>query len=289
MIDFVDMIFFHAVANPEKPAVITSEATLTYGMLRRGILAVGQQLRAQGLKPGDRVGVHILNAIGHVTLICALHRAGMISISLDAPQKEFLDDEVIGALLTNQPIAGTAARMIVVDESWFNGEPPTMIGHNLAQQADPHSTCRLILSSGTTGTPKIIALSYEAVQERLISYSIRTSTPGWDRIVCTPGLSTNYGYSFAIMTLWLGRTICFAFDSTARLLILSHRAEVLVASTFIRLPMWSRVRRQTSAALIRCAQSISAAVLPMHLWSRGYGCSSATFFFAAMVQPKAAR
>ena len=231
MIDFVDMIFFHAVANPEKPAVITSEATLTYGMLRRGILAVGQQLRAQGLKPGDRVGVHILNAIGHVTLICALHRAGMISISLDAPQKEFLDDGAIGALLTNQPIAGTAARMIVVDESWFNGEPPTMIGPNLAQQADPHSTCRLILSSGTTGTPKIIALSYEAVQERLISYSIRTSTPGWDRIVCTPGLSTNYGYSFAITTLWLGRTICFAFDGTARLLILSHRAEVLVAST----------------------------------------------------------
>jgi acyl-coenzyme A synthetase/AMP-(fatty) acid ligase len=231
MIDFVDMIFFHAAANPEKPAVITSEATLTYGMLRQGILSAEMQLRAHGLKPGDRVGVLILNAIGHMTLICALHRAGMTSVSLDAPQKDFLNDGVIDALLTNQPIAGTAVRMIIVDESWFNGEPTTAIGPNLAQQEDPHGMCRLILSSGTTGTPKIIALSYEAVQERLISYSIRTSTPSWDRIVCTPGLSTNYGYSFAIMTLWLGRTICFAFDGSARLLVLSHRAEVLVAST----------------------------------------------------------
>jgi acyl-CoA synthetase (AMP-forming)/AMP-acid ligase II len=231
VIDFVDMIFFHATANPEKPAIITSEATLTYGMLRRGILSVEQQLRAQGLKADDRVGVHILNAIGHVTLICALHRAGMVSVSLDAPQKEFLNDGIIDALLTNQPMGGTAARMIVVDESWFNGEPPSAAGANLAQRADPQRTCRLILSSGTTGTPKVIALSNQAVQERLISYSIRTSTPSWDRIVCTPGLSTNYGYSFTITTLWLGRTICFAFDNSARLLTLSHRAEVLVAST----------------------------------------------------------
>ncbi|HEY1982847.1 MAG TPA: class I adenylate-forming enzyme family protein [Xanthobacteraceae bacterium] len=231
MIDFVDMVFCHAVSNPEKPAVVTSEATLTYKMLRSGILAAERQLRDCGLKPGDRVGIHIFNAIGHMTLICALHRAGMVSVSLDAPQAGFLDDAVIDALLTNKPIENTATRMIVIDDSWFNAEPPAAPGPNLAHDADPDSLCRLILSSGTTGTPKIIGLSFEAVQERLISYSIRTSTPSWDRVVCTPGLSTNYGYSFAITTLWLGRTICFAFDDTARLLVLSHRADMLVAST----------------------------------------------------------
>ena len=166
-----------------------------------------------------------------MTLICALHRAGMASISLDQPQADFLNDNVINALLTNAPIPGTATRMIPVDESWFSGEMPSEIGPNLAPRADPGTLCRLIMSSGTTGRPKIIALSYQAVGKRLISYSIRTSTPGWDRIVCMPGLSTNYGYSFAITTLWLGRTICFAFDATARLLILTHRAELLVAST----------------------------------------------------------
>jgi long-chain acyl-CoA synthetase len=231
MIDFPDMIFFHADANPEKPAIITSEVTLTYAMLRRGILSVERQLRTYDLKAGDRVGVNILNPIGHMTLICALHRAGIVSVSLDRPQVEFLNDIVIDALLTNTPVAGTATRMIPVDDSWFNGEMPAVIPPRAAQPVGHDSTCRLILSSGTTGRPKIIALSFAAVHERLISYSIRVSTPSWDRVVCMPGLSTNYGYSFAITTLWLGRTICFAYDATARQLILAHQAELLVAST----------------------------------------------------------
>jgi acyl-CoA synthetase (AMP-forming)/AMP-acid ligase II len=231
MIDFVDMIFFHADANPEKPAVITSEVTLTYGMLRQGILSVERQLKMHGLKAGDRIGIHVANAIGHMTLICALYRAGIASVSVDPQQVEFVDDLVIDALLADKPVKSAAARMIPVDELWFNSEPPDIMGPNFAQQLDGNSLCRLVLSSGTTGRPKIIALSFAAVRERLISYSIRTSTPSWDRIVCAVGLSTNYGYSFAITTLWLGRTICFAFDGTARKLILAHQAEMLVAST----------------------------------------------------------
>jgi acyl-coenzyme A synthetase/AMP-(fatty) acid ligase len=231
MSDFVDMIFFHADATPEKPAIITSEITLTYGMLRQGILSVERHLRQYGLKAGDRVGINVFNAIGHMTLICALHRAGIASVSLDRPQVEFLNDLVIDALLTNTPVPGTAVTMIPVDEAWFTATASDLAEPARAQQTDSDGLCRLILSSGTTGRPKIIALTFGAVRERLISYSIRISTPSWDRVVCMPTLSTNYGYSFAITTLWLGRTICFSFDNTARQLILAHQAELLVAST----------------------------------------------------------
>ncbi len=231
MIDFVDMIFFHAAANPEKPAVVTSEAVLSYGMLRRGILSAQQQLRKHGLKPGDRAGVEVINAIGHMTLICALHREGIASVSIDRPMVDSVDETPIDALLTNAPVAGKATRMIPVDETWFNATPETEPGPNLAQQRDGDGLCRLILSSGTTGRPKVIALSFAAAQERLVSYSIRMSSPSWDRIVCMPGLSTNYGYSFAITTLWLGRTICFGYDSAVRELIIAYQAEMLVAST----------------------------------------------------------
>jgi acyl-coenzyme A synthetase/AMP-(fatty) acid ligase len=231
MIDLADMIFFHADANPEKPAVITREVTLTYGMLRRGILSVERQLRLQGLKAGDQVGICIVNAIGHMTLICALHRAGIASVSLDPPQVEFLDDLVIDALLTNDAVLITTMRKILVDEAWFNGDPPEIAGPNLAQQSEGKNLCRLILSSGTTGRPKIIALSFAAVCERLVSYSIRTSTPSWDRVVCMVGLSTNYGYSFAVTTLWLGRTLCFPYEGDACKLTVANQGEMLVAST----------------------------------------------------------
>src|SRR4029078_4267211 len=96
-------------------------------------------------------------------------------------------------------------RMIPVDESWFNDTQPDVIGPNVAQQRDNQGLCGLVLSSGATGTPKIIGFSFDAVQEKVITYAVRMSTPSWERLMCIPGLSTNYGYSFAITALWLGR------------------------------------------------------------------------------------
>ncbi len=231
MTDFVDMIFFHADANPDKAAVITGDSILTYAKLRQGILSVQQKLRQYGLKPGDRAAIAVTSAVGHVTLICALHRAGIASVSIDQTQLEYLDDLALDAVLTNAPVPKGAAKIVTLDDSWFEGKDLLDAGPAPAAPWDDESPCRLILSSGTTGRPKTIALSYEAVQERLISYAIRVSTPSWDRLVCMLGISTNFGYSFAVTALWLGRTICFAYDATARQLVLSYQAELLVGST----------------------------------------------------------
>src|SRR3977135_288167 len=92
MIDLVDMIFFHADASPEKPAAITGQVILTYSMLGRGIQSVDKQLQRHGLKTGDCVALGGMSAIGHLTLICALHRRGIASVSLDDPQLGLLDD-----------------------------------------------------------------------------------------------------------------------------------------------------------------------------------------------------
>jgi acyl-coenzyme A synthetase/AMP-(fatty) acid ligase len=228
MIDLVDMIFFHADAAPEKPAVITGEVILSYAMLRRGILSVEKRLRWHRLTRGHCVALSGMAAIGHVTLICALHRSGITSASLDDPRASLGGDLEVDAHLTAVPTTDAPVRTITVDDAWFNDAD---IDPAVAPAADDRDLCRFILSSGTTGRAKIIGLSYAAVRERLISYAVRVSTPSWDRVVCMPGLSTNYGYSFAITALWLGRTICFTYDTTARQAILTNQAELLVAST----------------------------------------------------------
>ena len=69
------------------------------------------------------------------------------------------------------------------------------------------------------------------VQDRLVQKLVRISTPSWDRMLCMPGLSTGFGWSFIITALWLGRTACFTDATTARQAILSHQAELLVGST----------------------------------------------------------
>jgi acyl-CoA synthetase (AMP-forming)/AMP-acid ligase II len=231
VIDLIDMIFFHGDASPEKPAVITGDSILTYGMLCRGIRSAEIRLRDQGLKPGDSVAVTTLSAIGHLTLICALYRSGIASVSIEWPQLASLSELVIDAWLTGKADPAVAVRTIVLDDTWFAADPDPEEDSRRSPAHPDDAACRYILSSGTTGRPKIILLSYGAVRERLISYSIRVSTPSWDRLVCMPGLSTNYGFSFAITALWLGRTVCFSPDETARTTILSHQADLLVAST----------------------------------------------------------
>ncbi len=231
MIDLADMVFFHADASPEKPAIITGDVILTYAMLRRGILSAEARLRQHGLEAGDSVAITVTSAIGHMTLICALYRAGIASVSVEPGQIEALDDLVIDAWLTNTPSPAATVRTIALDDGWFNDKSFSVEDGRAAPRHDDNDASRFILSSGTTGRPKIIGLTYGAVRERLISYSIRMSTPSWDRLVCMPGLSTNYGFSFAITALWLGRTVCFTYDTTARDAILAHQAELLVAST----------------------------------------------------------
>ena len=99
------------------------------------------------------------------------------------------------------------------------------------REVGPDEVSRVVYSSGTTGMPKAIALTRKAVAERVATYAICLSRPAWERIVCVPGLSTNYGYSFAITTLWLGRTICFPNQRFTREMIVSYQADALVAST----------------------------------------------------------
>jgi acyl-CoA synthetase (AMP-forming)/AMP-acid ligase II len=231
MIDLVDMVFFHADASPEKPAVITGDVILNYAMLRRGILSAEARLRQAGLKSGDSVAITVTNAIGHLTLICALYRAGIASVSVEPAQVESLDDLVVDAWLTSITAPAKTVRTIALDDTWFNDRSINVEQNRESKARDDAAACRLILSSGTTGRPKIIGLSYGAVRERLISYSIRVSTPSWDRLVCMPGLSTNYGFSFAITALWLGRTVCFSYGTTGRDAILAHQADLFVAST----------------------------------------------------------
>ncbi len=232
MTTLVDMVFFHADVTPEKPAIITGGSGIySYAMLRQAILSVEKRLRQTGLKAGDCVAIRAWESAPQMALICALARLGIASVSIDEDQLGLLDGMVVDLLLTTQPVTPSSVKAIVLDDSWFKDTTDDAAVHR-APPPDDTAICRYVLSSGTTGQPKIIGLSFGAVKERLITYALRTSTPSWDRLVCIPGLSTNYGFSFAITALWLGRTVCFSSpEMLPRHLVIAYQADLLVAST----------------------------------------------------------
>src|SRR5262249_13586595 len=228
--DLADMIFFHAAHTPKKPAIAFGDAVMNYGRLAREVLAAESNIVAAGLKPGDTVGIAMLNPIGHVIVFCALCRLGIASISLTLNQREEMQQIVLTALLTDTIDESLPVRMILVEESWFT---PVKEGQTASisprRRPDPESIGRLLLSSGTTGRRTVVGVSWRALQERLIT--LRLATPSWERLVCVSSMHDGVGDRFVSTALWLGKMACLASDATARQAILMHRADLLKVST----------------------------------------------------------
>ena len=49
---FVELILYHGLTHPQKPAMILSDRIVTFGMLRQGILSAAERIAAAGLESG---------------------------------------------------------------------------------------------------------------------------------------------------------------------------------------------------------------------------------------------
>src|SRR5262249_41182263 len=159
-----------------------------------------------GLKAGDVVAITMLNPIGHIIVFCALCRLGIASISLRVDQREEMDQIVLTALLTDTIDESLPVRMILVEESWFT---PVKEGQTASisprSRPDPDSIGRLLLSSGTTGRQKVIAVSWRALHQRLIATALRLGSSSWERALCAASMHSGVGDRFISTALWLGR------------------------------------------------------------------------------------
>jgi acyl-CoA synthetase (AMP-forming)/AMP-acid ligase II len=223
----------HAATIPEKPALALSDRSVTYGKLAQAILSAEHKIREAGLKHGDLVAISIGSPIRHLTLMLALHRAGIASVSL----RKGLEIRRAGltptATLEDEEFAVLPGHAhLRVDESWFNAPAPTNLANYAAGFAGPDDLCRVMLSSGTTGYPKAIGFTVKDVESRLVTYGVRAGGAAWDRMLCLPGLSTNFGYSFALMALAAGKAVCFASSAREALQLIARiGVDCMVAST----------------------------------------------------------
>ncbi len=86
VVSFVDLIFHHALARPEKPAIILADRVATYDMMAQGILRVADRIRDLGLPRGALVCLSIDSPIRHMIVGAALFRLGYPVISVPKPE-----------------------------------------------------------------------------------------------------------------------------------------------------------------------------------------------------------
>lgn len=207
--------------NRERIAVRTPTTLITYGRLTDDIDTMAQWLLAQGLEPGDRVTLHpaLLANTSYWDWIAQLGaiRAGLVQSTRGIPP----------ALAVSGAVGPHAAAIGDLGSLDQNARPQRKLpfapksSEPLANQVDlppqrralgglEHHGVRLLTTSGTTGTPKVLAWDADLFAGRLQQVrEIGDITPD-SQVLTLLGLLTTTGLRYPIATWQIGATALLA-------------------------------------------------------------------------------
>lgn len=207
---FADSVIFQGRANPHRPAIIWEDRVATYGMLADATLWVATRLHQAGIHPGETVAIVFGNPIREVIATLALMRLGAVSASIRGDQLAHLERLGATTILTETSgAAPAAARRLLVGDDWFT---PVAVQLPVADPAfnDAGRVCRIAMTSGTTGLPKLAAATLGETQARIVTNIACHWCDGAARSLLLVGLSVLWGFNEVLRGLTSASTLCFA-------------------------------------------------------------------------------
>ncbi|EDR2523317.1 amino acid adenylation domain-containing protein, partial [Salmonella enterica subsp. enterica serovar Java] len=187
---------FHRQARrqPQAPAVFAERRTLTYGELQRRVIALGDLLRNNGVRPGDVVAVLGEKGWPAVVAVLGVLEAGAayLPLAADLPPlrlRQLLDDSGARLVLTT---AESAHRTEPDGRSWMataEVEPAPQGADPRETQTDVQAMAYLIYTSGSTGAPKGVMVSHAAAVNTLLDLNRRFAIGADDRVLALSALN----------------------------------------------------------------------------------------------------
>ncbi len=268
-----------AARSSRRPALIDGQGTLSFGELDDRTANVAAGLVAGGVRPGDRVAVLCRNGRGFVQATVGLAKTGADAV--------FLNTGMAGPQLA-QVFAAEGASAIILDEEFgpaAAGLGPAVpritvaqierlaVGPRRRPPAPDHSGGQIILTSGTTGTPKGAQRSRSGGIGPLVSLLSAVPLRRGDVTYVAAPLFHAWGFAHLVLAGVLGSTLVVAprFDPEATLrAIEEHQVTALVVvpvmlQRIMDLPESTRSAYDTSS--LRVAVS-SGSALPGGLATR---------------------
>lgn len=191
----------HARERPTSLALATPSREFTFAQLQDAVLATCAQLHAAGVTADALVAIDLPGAVEWIVDL-ALFRLGARTVSIRGVAQ--LESLPVAVLVTVPGVRSMSAPITVeVDEQWIEagvrrrGEPPAIVDYPAAAY-----DFRLILTSGTTGSPRAAAYSVGAFTHRMSDGQLHW-TDGRPELTMI-GLSTTGGFHAAAASLRLG-------------------------------------------------------------------------------------
>jgi long-chain acyl-CoA synthetase len=143
-----------ANTHPQAPALVTTTTSLTFAELRRATRNIAGVLRERGIRAGDIVATMLSPEREWIVTLALLHEGAVTcsvweesQLSLVSPSLFINDTPAVGPSRTTPTL--------VVDDEWIRRASEQDNAYAPVPYAGDDAMVRLVLTSGTTGIPKI--------------------------------------------------------------------------------------------------------------------------------------
>ncbi|OBA93705.1 non-ribosomal peptide synthetase [Mycobacteriaceae bacterium 1482268.1] len=164
-----DGFFRNATVNPDAAAVVSGAETLTYAQLHDKVLSVAAALQSRGVSHGEVVAVLGPKNAEQITALLAIHAVGAayLPIGFDQPADRtarILDSAGVEfALITGDDHFDCQVPSFTVADAEIIGDP----AHFKPVAVTPQDLAYVLFTSGSTGEPKGVELTHDAVMNTL--------------------------------------------------------------------------------------------------------------------------
>ncbi|MBX5487012.1 MAG: amino acid adenylation domain-containing protein [Mycolicibacterium hassiacum] len=166
-----DGFFRCAQATPDAPALIGSTGTISYAELRRQALAVAETLRGNGVGPGDLVALVGPKCAEQIPAVLGILAVGAAYLPIGADQPADRAARILQS-------SGAAVVLCCGSAAAPPGDPRVPVstvadaiarGTGSAEpvRVDPESLAYVLFTSGSTGEPKGVELTHDAVMNTI--------------------------------------------------------------------------------------------------------------------------
>ncbi|MEU5693028.1 amino acid adenylation domain-containing protein [Actinosynnema sp. NPDC020468] len=202
----------HASATPDRTAVEWGRFSWSYREVARESDGIAARLASAGVGVGDVVAVHAARLPVLVPALLGIGKAGAAFAVLDATHPPARTAELARAAGATRwidaapgraaPFADEPVLRLVGLHAGEHAEPPAI-------PYDPHRTAYLAFTSGTTGTPRVVAGTGAVLDHFLSWYTEAHGLDGDDRVTVLSGLGHDPFLRDVLIPLWTGGTAVF--------------------------------------------------------------------------------
>ncbi|TCP59051.1 amino acid adenylation domain-containing protein [Tumebacillus sp. BK434] len=156
-----------AASTPDAPAILMGDDSITYAELNERANLLAYRLQAQGIRPGDLVGIRLERSPELIISILGALKAGAGYVPIDPThpqerQEYILQDAKLSALITESNSMASSSETIMLNPiASIASQPNADKFENPVVR--PDHPIYVLYTSGTTGQPKGVVMPHRAI------------------------------------------------------------------------------------------------------------------------------